>query len=135
MNNYIVNNIEARNHSKIYAAISTTAIFDLDESQHGWEDFSKIDVGDRVYVICASRNIPVAYEVTKVEKGVLLDRHAQLGHIYRSSGSGTAKAIFGKVIERVDLHYREFVKLHGIKDSKINSETGVMLKGFNCAAF
>ena len=135
MNKYIVSNIADRQHHKIYASLGSGAIFDLNSSQHGWDDFSKIDVGDLVYVINVNRNIVLGYEITSVVKNIVLEDDPKLGHIFKSSGNGTAAAIFGEAMERVDEEYSVFVKNNNISNPKINPKTGKMLQGFNCAVF
>jgi hypothetical protein len=137
MNKFIVNNIEDRQHYKIYtgAGESSGAIYDLDSSQHGWDDFSKIVAGDLVYVINLNRKVILGYKVTSVLENVVLDDDPILGHIYKSAGEGTATAIFGEAEERVAEDYSIFVKKNSIVNPKINSKTGKVLQGFNCAAF
>ena len=135
MNKYIVNNILDRQHHKIYTSLSDGAIFDLDSSQHGWDDFSKIDVGDLVYVINLNRNVVLGYDVTKVVKNIELEDDPKLGPIFKSSGDGTVTAIFGEAVERVDQEYSAFVKSHKITNPKLNARTGKILQGFNCAVF
>ncbi|MFT5573923.1 MAG: hypothetical protein ACI9FR_002859 [Cryomorphaceae bacterium] len=135
MNKYIVNNIEDRQHYKIYGSVGSEAFFDLDSSQHGWDDFSKITTGDIVYVINANKRVILGYKVTSVLKDVVLEDDPKLGQIYKSSGEGTITAIFGEGAERVGEDYSIFVKENKITNPKINSKTGKILQGFNCAAF
>lgn len=135
MNKYIVNNIHDRQHYKIYESLAREAFFDLDSSQHGWSDFSQIEIGDLVYVINLNGKIVLGYKVTNIEKEVLLEEDPDLGHIYKSSGGGSTNVLFGEAVERVDQEYSSFVKSNNITNPKLNPKTGKMLKGFNCAAF
>ena len=135
MNKYIVSNIEDRQHYRIYVSEGEGAFFDLDASQHGWDDFSKIVAGDMVYVINANRNVVLGYEVTTVLKDVVLEEDPKLGQLYQSAGDGTVTALFGEPKERVDQEYSSFVKQHEISNPKLNAKTGKVLQGFKCAAF
>jgi hypothetical protein len=135
MNKYIVSNIEDRQHHKIYASVGTEAFYDLDSSQHGWDDFSKIVAGDLVYVINANKRVILGYQVSSVLKNVVLEDHPKLGQVYKSTDGGTAAAIFGAGVERVGEDYPIFVKENNITNPKINSRTGKILQGFKCAAF
>ncbi|MEZ8188288.1 hypothetical protein ACED29_21025 [Shewanella sp. 5S214] len=45
MSKYLVSNIADRRHSKIFGAGS---FFDLESSQHGWDEFSQVQVADGV---------------------------------------------------------------------------------------
>lgn len=132
MSKYLVSNISDRRHAKIYG---TSAFFDLESSQHGWDDFSKIQVGDSVYVINTNRNVTVEYQVTEIKDNVLLEEDPVWGHKVISTNGGNTRVLFGKPLSRVDQEYSSFVKQNKIKNRKINPETGVMLQGFNCAAF
>ena len=135
MNKYIVNNVIDRQHYKIYESLATGAIFDSESSQHGWDDFSKIEIGDLVYVINLNKNVVLGYDVTSIVKNVELEDDTKFGQIYKSSGSGTVTVIFGEPVERVDEEYSAFVKSNDIKNPKLNAKTGKMLQGFNCAVF
>jgi hypothetical protein len=135
MNKYIVSNIEDRQHHKIYASVSSEAFFDLESSQHGWDDFSKITEGDLVYVINANKRVILGYKVTSVLNNVEFEEDPKLGQIYKSSGDGTTAVLFGEAVERVGEDQAIFVKDNNITNPKINSKTGKILIGFNCAAF
>lgn len=135
MNKYIVSNIADRQHYKIYASAGRGAFFDLEASQHGWDDFSKIVAGDMVYVINANKRVILGYEVTSVLTNVVLEDHPKRGDIYESSGDGTVGALFGEPMERVDQEYSVFINENNIANPKINPNTGKIRPGFNCAAF
>ncbi|MDG1905492.1 MAG: hypothetical protein P8I38_07685 [Arenicella sp.] len=135
MNRYLVNNVKGRNHYKIYEALAEDAIFDLDETQFGWDEFSKISVGDMVFVINENKLIVLRYEVTRVEKNIVLDEHPKFDHIYSASEGGTVGVIFGEAVERIDTLYPKFVKEHNITSPKIRPTSGAMLPGFTCTSF
>ncbi|WP_434359878.1 hypothetical protein NF212_06415 [Parasalinivibrio latis] len=132
MPKYLVSNIENRRHIKIYG---TGAFFDLQSSQHGWDKFSQIQVGDSVYVINKNRNVAVEYEVTEIKDNLLLEVDPVWGHKVIAMEGGNTRVLFGKPLKRVDQEYSAFVKQNQILSSKINQQTGLMLQGFNCADF
>jgi hypothetical protein len=132
MPKYLVSNITNRCHSKIYGA---GAFFDLENTQHGWAEFSQVQVGDSVYIINTNRNVTVEYEVTEIKDNLLLEEDSVWGHKVIAMEGGNTRVLYGKPLKRVDQEYSAFVKQNQILSHKINQETGLMLQGFNCAAF
>jgi len=132
MSKYLVSNIADRRHSKIFGAGS---FFDLESSQHGWDEFSQVQVGDSVYVINKNRNVAVEYKVTEIKDNLLLDEDPVWGHKVVATEGGNTRVLYGKPLNRVDQEYSAFVKMNQVISSKINQDTGMMLQGFNCAAF
>lgn len=132
MASFLVSNIHNRKHATIYRELGQGAIFDLSESQDGWDAFNRIREGDEVFVINVNKNVAVAYVVTLVKKGIQLDSSA-VG-IAAETGGQTG-VIFGKPIRRVDQEYSTFVLKHGIRDSRLSPKSGLMYQGFNCAEF
>ena len=90
------------------------AIFDLENGQQGWSEIQDITVGDKAAVINVKRNIPVLYEITKIEK------------------SDKQIVVYGKVIDRIDMSYEKFIRQHNITSSRISSNHQ-MMQGFNLA--
>ncbi|MCG6264946.1 hypothetical protein K6U64_18090 [Vibrio vulnificus] len=132
MPKYLVSNIVDRRHAKIYGV---GAFFDLESSQHGWDEYSQVQVGDSVYVINKNRNVAVEYKVTEIKDDLLLETDPVWGHKVISMQGGNTRVLFGKPLKRIDQEYSAFVKQNKVSNSKINNKTGLMLQGFNCAAF
>lgn len=132
MPKYLVSNIVDRRHTNIYGA---AAFFDLESSQYGWSEYSQIQVGDSVYVINKNRNVAVEYKVTEIKDNLLLEEDAVWGHKIIAMEGGNTRVLYGKPLKRIDQEYSEFVKQNHIINNRINKETGLMLQGFNCAAF
>ncbi|MDM4772426.1 hypothetical protein [Solimonas sp. SE-A11] len=132
---YLVSNIVGRNHQKIYEELGKSAFFDLSPHQSGWDEFSKIQAGDLVYVINENGRVAVGHSVNRVMAGILLAEDPTWGSRVASAVGGNVGVIFGKVCERVDMEYSKFVRQRGIRSSKLNPATGQMYQGFNCASF
>lgn len=132
MPKYLVSNIVDWRHTKIYGA---TAFFDLESSQHGWSEYSQIQVGDSVYVINKNRNVAVEYKVTEIKDNLLLEEDPVWGHKIIAMEGGNTRVLYGKPSKRIDQEYSAFVKQNHIINNRINKETDLMLQGFNCAAF
>ena len=134
MGKFLVSNIANRRHNKIYSVLGNRAFFDLQPSQHGWEAYSSITKGDKVFVINHTRKIPVVYEVHETLEEVALEEGSEFGSRVVSAIGGNTRVLFGKPIERVDMFYSQFITTNGIKSSKLTEE-GQMYQGFNCVGF
>lgn len=112
--NYLFSAIEPSYvHKDLFGA---GAIFDVEIGQQGWDEIQNINVGDKAAVINSKRNIPVLYEVTKIEK------------------SDRQYVVFGKIVERIDMHYEKFIRKNQITNSRI-SPSHQMRQGFNVAVW
>ena len=92
------------------------AIYDLEEGQQGWEEIKNIQVGDQAAVINSKRNIPLLYEITKVEK-----TESQI-------------IVYGKPKERIEMNYEKFIRHNNITNNRITSKHQ-MGQGFNLATW
>ena len=108
MAKYLVSNVANRKHSKIYGSLGHRAFFDLEPTQHGWKEYSSINVGDLVYVINKNGNVAVGYEVTAISDGVLLSKNQMWGHKVEADMGGASRVLFGTPVERVDTKYSKF---------------------------
>ncbi|WHI45973.1 hypothetical protein [Microbulbifer sp. VAAF005] len=135
MNSFLVSNIADRQHKVIYKDLGEGAIFDLSPSQHGWNEFSSVEIGDSVYVINKNLNVVLHYKVTKVVDGIKLDESTEFADKIASPTGGDVRVVFGSPVNRVDMKYPTFVRKKGVRSTKLNPDTYKMLQGFNCAKF
>ncbi|WP_334437123.1 hypothetical protein [Vibrio owensii] len=75
------------------------------------------------------------YKVTEIKDNLLLEAEPVWGYKVIAMQGGNTRVLFGKPLNRIDQEYSSFVKQNKVSNSKINNETGLMLQGFNCAAF
>lgn len=130
MSNFLVNNIDMRNHKSIFGK---GAIFDLTSNQHGYQELSTAQVGDIIYVINDKRNVVVGQEITKISKDAVTEK--EIEELSLNSKSKELLVIYGKTIERIDSDYTKFVKENNVSNTKLNSDTNTMMQGFNVAKF
>jgi len=130
MNQFLVNNIDMRNHKALFGK---GAIFDLTSNQHGYDELSTAMEGDIIYVINDKRNVVVAQEITSISEESVTDE--VINKLDLNLKSKELIVIYGKPIERIDSEYSKFIKKNNITNSKINSSTRTMMQGFNVAKF
>lgn len=135
MKSFLVSNIADRRHKAIYKDLGEGAVFDLSPSQHGWNEFSSVEIDDSIYVINKNLNVVLHYKVTKVMDGIKLDESTEFADKVVSPAGGDVRVVFGIPISRVDMEYPTFVRKNGVRSTKINPDSYRMLQGFNCAVF